>query len=208
MSDRSDALIAALSSDLRPVRRLRSPTLRAAAWLGIVAATAVLLLPMVRLDALEYRLQTLPDLAWATAGATLTAIAAAVAAFQASVPGRSPFWAALPVPPAILWLAASGWGCLREDVVLGLAPATMRDAAGCATFITLVSMPLSLILLLMVRRACPLWPGRVAALGGLAAAAAAASLLTLFHPHDTSLIDLLMHLAAISFVVVTTRRAA
>lgn len=201
------ALIDALSADLRPVRRLWPPAVRAALWLGLVAAGAGLLVPFVRMEHVQHRLAALPDLWWATSGAAATAVCAALAAFQASVPGRSALWAALPAPSALVWLGASGWGCIRSGAMPGLAPATMHDAMGCAAFIALVSAPLSLLMLLMVRRACPLWPGRVAALGGLAAAAAAASLLTLVHPHDASAVDLLMHVAAVGAVVLLTRWA-
>ena len=81
----------------------------------------------------------------------------------------------------------------------------MHDAMGCATFIVLMSVPISAALLLMLRRAAPLWPGRVAAMGGLAAAAAAASLLTLFHPHDASAVDLVVHILAVGAVMLGSR---
>ncbi|WP_379039843.1 DUF1109 domain-containing protein [Methylobacterium marchantiae] len=58
-------------------------------------------------------------------------------------------------------------------------------------------MPLSI--LLMLRRACPLNPNLTAALGGLAAAAAA--LLVPFHPHDATATDLAVHLVAFLIVV-------
>ena len=66
--------------------------------------------------------------------------------------------------------AASGLGCLRSWGLPGLAPADMHQAMGCVRFITLVSVPLSLLLLWMLRRGCLLWPGRTAAIAGLAAA--------------------------------------
>jgi hypothetical protein len=115
---------------------------------------------------------------------------------------------AAPIPPGLLWFAASGWGCLRDWDWPGLHPATMHDAMGCVTFVTLVSVPLSALLFWMLRRACPLWPGRVAAMAGLAAAAASASLLTLFHPHDASAVDLIMHVLAVLVVVGVSRAAA
>ncbi len=205
MSGSPDGLIAALAADLQPVRRLARPTVRAALWLAVVVALAAVLAPIGDVAALRARLAASPDLWWATLGAVLTAITAALAAFQSSVPGRARGWMLLPAAPAAVWLGASGWGCLRGWGLPGLVPATMHDAMGCATFITLVSIPLSAVLVLMLRRACPLWPGRVAALGGLAAAAAAASLLSLFHPHDASAVDFLMHVVAVILVVSVTR---
>lgn len=201
----ADVLIAALANDLRPVRRLWSPTARAALWIAVVAGAALALLPFVQPDLLLHKFEFIPGLGCATAGAALTAAFAAWAAFQSSVPGRSPSWTLLPLPPAILWIAASGWGCLDKTPVPGMPPATLHDAMNCVMFITLVSVPLSLLLLLMLRRACPLWPGRAAAMAGLAAAAAAATLLTLFHNHDASAIDLIMHAIAVAAVVLATR---
>ena len=57
-------------------------------------------------------------------------------------------------------------------------------------FIVFVSVPLAVALVLMLRRACPLRPGLTATLGGLASAAAAATLLNLFHPFDVAATDL------------------
>ena len=60
---------------------------------------------------------------------------------------------------------------------------------------------MSLLLVAMLRRACPLRPNLTAALGGLAAAAAAAALLVPFHPHDATATDLLVHLIAVLIIV-------
>ena len=203
----SDELIAALTADLRPVKPLRNPIVRAFGWIGVVALLGVALAMFANTHELMDRMDD-PDLRYAAVGAVLTAVAAAMAAFELSVPGRSGWWMAVPLPPAVLWLSASGWGCLRDWSWPGLAPATMHEAMGCAKFITLVSVPLSALLFWMLRRACPLWPERVAAMAGLAAAAAAASLLTLFHPHDSSAADLLMHVVAVGTVIAVCRAAA
>ncbi len=197
-----DELIEQLAGELRPVRRLPSPVLRAALWLAVVLAVGLVLCRFADLSALLHRMVMVPDLRWATVGAVLTAIGAAVAAFQASVPGRSDGWVLLPLPSLVLWLAASSWGCMRPPPVAGMYPATMAQSMKCVVFILLFSIPLSALLVVLLRRAAPLRPRRVAALGGLAAAAGAASLLTLFHPEDVSVIDLAMHAAAVALVVV------
>jgi hypothetical protein len=202
-----DQVIAALAADLRPVQRLPGPVWRAFGWLVLVAALGSALASGSDLPAMHQRLAEAPDLCWATAGSMLTAICAVLAAFELSVPGRSVWWSALPLPPALLWLSASGWGCLRSWAIPGVAPADMAVAMSCVSFIALVSVPLSVALLWMLRRACPLWPGRTAAMAGLAAAAAAASLLTLFHQHDASAVDMLMHVLAVSLVVIVSRLA-
>ena len=207
MSERTDALISSLAFDLRPVRRLHTPPMRAAAWCAAVLGLGFIMTPLANVAAMTLRLSEAPDLRWAMFGGVVTAWCAAVAAFEMSVPGRSRFWALLPVPGALLWLGASGVGCLRNWVVPGVLPATLHDAMTCITFITLVSVPLSALLVWMLLRACPLWPAGITAMGGLAAAAAAASLLTLFHPHDASAVDLLMHVVAVLVVIGGTRWA-
>src|SRR5690349_17202800 len=101
MPDRAaspDALIQALVHDLRPVRRLAAPFLRALLWLGAVAALAAALASFADIGAMVHRLSAAPDMWLAVAGSVLTAILAAIAAFQTSMPDRRPAWALLPLP--------------------------------------------------------------------------------------------------------------
>jgi hypothetical protein len=83
--------------------------------------------------------------------------------------------------------------------------AELGEARDCLIFIVSLSVPLSVLLFLMLRRACPLQPGLTAAVGGLAVAAAAATLLNLFHPYDAAATDLTVHAAAVALVVVANR---
>ena len=53
----------------------------------------------------------------------------------------------------------------------------------------------------MLRNAYPLRPGLAAATAGLASAAAAATLLNLFHPYDASATDLVVHVVAVGLVI-------
>jgi hypothetical protein len=64
-----------------------------------------------------------------------------------------------------------------------------------------MSVPLALGLFWMLRRARPIAPLSVAALGTLGVAASAAFMLQFFHPFDVTVIDLSLHLAAIALVV-------
>ncbi len=75
----------------------------------------------------------------------------------------------------------------------------------CLEFILGVSLPLSLVLLLMLRRSCPLRPGLTTLMGGLAVAAAAATLLNFFHPYDAAATDLAVHVIAVSLVILANR---
>ncbi|HKF71361.1 MAG TPA: hypothetical protein VKB68_06405, partial [Stellaceae bacterium] len=53
----------------------------------------------------------------------------------------------------------------------------------------------------VLRRARPLAPVRVAAIGGLGVAAIAAFLLQFFHPFDVTTLDLSVHIVAIAIVI-------
>lgn len=205
MSLTTDQLIDRLGADLRPVRRLAHPLVRAAAWLGAVVVIAVVLASLAQLGAIEHRLRAAPDLWAAALGAGATAVLAAVATFELSLPDRRSAWAALPLPGVALWVGASGIGCLRQWVIPDAGPATLHDAGHCFMFIVCLSVPLSILTVLMIRRACPLRPDLAMATGGLAVAAAAATLLTFFHQHDASAIDMLVHAVAVTLVVAANR---
>ena len=81
----------------------------------------------------------------------------------------------------------------------------LGEARDCLIFIISLSVPLSALLFVMLRRACPLQPGLTAAVGGLAVAAAAATLLNFFHPYDAAATDLTVHAIAVALVVVANR---
>ena len=195
------ALIDALGAELAPVRRLPPPWRRAAGWLLVVAAIAAVLLERYGIGGMLRRWAGAPDLAWAGVGAVLMAATAAWAAFSLGVPGRSPRWALLPLPPALLWIGASGLGCLREWIAPDTLLAGPHQAGGCLFFIVSFSVPLSALLIWLLRRACPLRPLLTAVLIGLASAAASASLLEICHEFDAAFTDLLMHALAVAIVI-------
>jgi hypothetical protein len=134
----------------------------------------------------------------------MTAVLAALAAFQLSLPDANRAWALLPLPAALLWVTASGLGCLRGWLVPGTHVAELTEARDCLMFIIGISIPLSILMFMMLRRACSLQPGLTAAIAGLATAAAAATLLNFFHPFDAAATDLAVHACAIAVVVVAS----
>jgi len=197
----TEHLIEQLASGLRPVRVLRPPWVRATAWLLAVAASAAVLVRLyAHLDSILPRMAA-PRVAIESAATALTAIAAIMAAFQLSMPDRSPRWAWRPVPALLVWLAASGLGCLHNGVSLPDAHGFMGESPHCFAFITIISIPLALGLFAMLRRARPINPLPVAVIGALGVAATAAFVLQFFHPFDVTLIDLSFHLAAVGLVV-------
>jgi len=199
-----EELIRGLATGLTPVRRLAPPSVRALTWLAAVALVAVALAAFADLGAVWQRITATPDMSLAVTGSILTMALAALAAFQLSLPDAPRAWALLPLPAVLLWIVASGFGCLRGYVLPGTHVAT-GETGDCLVFIVALSVPLSALMILMLRRACSLQPGLTAAMGGLAAAAAAATLLNFFHPFDAAATDLAVHAIAVALVVAVTR---
>lgn len=202
-ADDFSALIGDLSADLRPVRRLAKPAVRALLWAALVAAFAVYQFSDFAPEQLG--IAPTPDVfvVVGLVASTLTAGLAAIAAFQLSLPDRSAAWTLLPLPAVILWVAATGIGCLANigNAGPGMYGATLDEASQCLVFLLQCSLPVSVVLVLMLRRARPLRPNLVATMAGLAAAGAGASLLILVHVHESTGLDLLLHFAAFGLVV-------
>jgi hypothetical protein len=203
-----ETLIARLAAELRPVHRLPSPWKRTLFWIGAVAMLGVVVGWHADLHSLALRLRAAPDMWLSQLGAVCTTCLAAWAAFETSIPGRTPRWALLPLPALLLWIAASTAGCLRPWPIAGTQPEAPMHAMLCLKFIVLLSLPLAALLTWRLTRAYPLRPGLTALLVGLASAGAAASLLGLVHPFDATATDLLLHLLAVLIVVGACRLAA
>jgi len=194
-------LIDSLVADASPVRRLRSPGVRAACWLLLAAL-------VLGLAALHHGVR--PDLALklaqpafvtGMAAAMLTAVLAAIAALIASVPGRSQWWLILPVPAALLWFGTIGYGCLTDWVRIGPGGISLGETASCFATLVLVGLPLSFVWLTMLRHVAWLSPAPVAMCAGLAVAAMTATALSLLHPIDATVMILLWHIGGALLLV-------
>ena len=194
-------LIAVLTANPAPVRRLRPPLVRATRWLLLAALVLVLM-------AVGHG--TRPDLLWrleestfaiGLAGSLSTGILAAIAAFFVSLPDRSRRWWLLPVPAFIVWLSAIGYQCLTNWVAVGPNGMQMGETARCFATLVLTSLPLSLILLVMLRFATPLRPTDAILLGSLAVAGITATALSLFHPLDATVMILAINLGVALLMV-------
>ena len=205
MDGSADRLIGALAADLRPVRLLLPPALRTLLWLLLVAAIAAALATFADVSATWHRLSAVSDMWLAALGSIATMATAAFAAFELSLPDRSRSWALLPLPAAVLWVGASGLGCMRGVLLPGTHVAATNETLHCLLFIVGLSVPLSVALMLMLLRGCSLAPPLTAAMAGLASAAAAATLLNFFHPFAVAAADLFVHGIAVLIVVVAVR---
>lgn len=133
-------------------------------------------------------------------GSTLTAVLGALAAFELAAPGRGYAWVLLPTPAFLLWIAASGLGCVgaAEEEAWGR---TLGEASECFVFLLTVSAPLLAAMFGLLWWAGPALPWRALAMGAVASAGAAATLLTLWHPHQATFLDLGAHAAALAAVL-------
>jgi hypothetical protein len=197
----SEALIAELTGQLRPVRVLASPARQAAAWFGlaVLVVLAVTLVDGVRPDFVA-RLAVPGEVAqWLASVAT--AAAASLAAALLARPDRSLAWALLPAAPLALWLGVLGWGSAGDLGRLGLVVAA-GEHWGCVGFTAGLGMALTVGLLLLLRHAGPVRPLPVLLFGGLASAALASAGCTVAHHIDTALPLLVWHGGAMAVAVV------
>lgn len=194
-------LINLLAANAPPVRRLRPPAARAAAWL-IFAAFMLALLAIghgVRPDLLE-RLQE-PVFIVGVGASLLTGILAAIASFMASLPDRSRLWLLLPMPALGVWVSTIGYGCLTNWISIGPDGVLPGETARCFATLVLTSLPLSLAMLVMLRHAAPLRPRAITMIGSLAVAAITATALSLFHSLDATVMILVWNLGAAALIV-------
>lgn len=199
---RTSDLIDVLAAEALPVRRLRPPPVRAALWLALAALV---------FGALAAGVGVRPDLAQkleqqgfvvGIVASLLTGVLAAVASFMLSLPDRSRGWVWLPVPALVVWIASVGHACLTNWV--GLAPGSveMDETARCFATVLLTSLPLSLAMLVMLRRGSLLRPTTVAIMGSLAVAAMIATAMSIFHSLDATVMILVWTLGAAALIVV------
>ena len=202
---RADSLIDRLAAEVRPVRPLRAPALRAVMALAAIVVAASFAVAMLG-DVAELRDRYAGRealLALEMAAMLATAVLAIVAAFFVSIPGRSKRWIAAPIPFFAVWLLVSGLGCYGDFVRRGGVEWELGESMHCLSFILATSAVLAPLLVWRLARAKPIDPLPVALLGGLGVAASSAFVLQFFHPFTVTFIDLAVHLVAILVVVGT-----
>lgn len=186
----TDAMIERLAQPATPVRRLRSPSFRAMAWLLVSAVSvAVVVFAMslrsdlgIKMTETRFLIEQLAALA--------TAILSAYAAFALTVPGRSHRVVALVGLPLTIWLASLGEGCWQSIVQRGPDGLYFQPDWICLPAIAMVGAVPAIAIVTMIRRGAPIVPRMTIALGALAAAAFGNFGLRLFHPQDASLMVL------------------
>ncbi|MFP3565071.1 NrsF family protein [Paraburkholderia sp. SIMBA_030] len=200
----TSSLIDSLVADVKPVRRLGPPSVRAVCWL-LFAMSMLVLVALghgVRPD-LMLKLHQ-PAFVIGVAAALITGALAALASFIVSVPGRSSRWLLLPVPALAVWLSTIGYGCLTNWVSIGPDGMSPGETARCFATLALTGIPLSLTMLIMLRHVARLAPTPIAMMASLAVAAMTAVALSLFHPIDATVMILLWNFGvAVLFLTIS-----
>lgn len=179
-------LIRSLATNARPVRRLRPPLVRAVGWLLIAAA--IMGLMTISHGVRPQFAERMQDAIFAInmISSLLTGVLATIATFFASLPDRPRRWLLLPAPALLAWLSTIGYQCFAGWVPVPPGAITVEAASGCLATLVLTSLPLSLLMLAMLRYTAALRPTSVILMGSLAVSAITATALSMFHPLDAT----------------------
>nr|WP_041777981.1 DUF1109 domain-containing protein [Beijerinckia indica] len=185
MMDTSE-LIRSLATNAPPVRRLRPPLVRAVGWL--LLAAAIMALMTISHGVRPQFAERMQDAVFAInmISSLLTGVLATIATFFVSLPDRSRWWLLLPAPPLVVWLSTIGYQCFAGWVPVPPGAITVEAASSCLATLVLTSLPLSLLMLVMLRYAAALRPTSVILMGSLAVSAITATALSMFHPLDAT----------------------
>ncbi len=191
----TDNVMGRLIDQLTPVKRLPSPSRRAAAWLALglpyVALVVLVMSPRSNLAAQFSDTHFVVE----QIAALVTGVTAAIGAFASIIPGYDRRAIFLPFLPLAVWLASLGEGCLQILTADGF-----RNFASdwfCLPAIILVGTVPAIAMAVMLRRGAPLRPTITTALGGLAAAGLGNFGLRLFHAQDSSLMIVVWQMGSV-----------
>jgi len=183
----TDALIASLVGDLKPVRRLRPPAMRLVTWLAVaLPVMAMVVLSMgLRPDLTEKFAD--PNFLGQELAAVATAVVAGWVALGAGVPGFPRRLLLIPAAPLALWIATLGHQCIEEWLRLGLDGMEFHPDPKCIPGLILVGAAPAIAMAVMIRSGAQFQATAAIFWGTLAAASLAAAGLRLFHAEDAAL---------------------
>ncbi len=197
----TDSVIDSLARELRPVRRLRAPLLRAG---GVVLLALVVIAALTAMRGMRHDFaERMDDPAYwvQLGGAFLTGALATLAAFEISLPDRSRLWALLPLPAVVLWLYGFAFGCLADWIAIPAGAPVVEESERCLTTIVMATIPLALALWMMLRRARPLHAAGTAWIAALAVAGFADTAHLLLHTVQASSLVLAINLVPAALIV-------
>jgi hypothetical protein len=192
----TEEFIKRLTADLRPVRPLRPPGVRALLWLALSGSyvAAVIWTKLVMVDAA----QVVADVRFVVeqVATLVTALTAAIAAFRSTVPGFDKRILMLPLVPLAFWLASVGHGCVQDWLRLGADGLRVRPDWDCVPMATIIGIIPSVAIVAMLRRGLAAHPRLTLTMAALAVASVANFGLQFAHFRDASIMVLTWHLGA------------
>lgn len=194
-----DLLIEKLGREMQPVKPPRPTGWRVFMWLLLALPCGIAASFLVQ--------RTLTD--WSQPGAmrallqlTLAFVLGLLAirsAFNMSIAGRRSMNGKALLSIGLVWLGLS-----LSSIPHAAVEAHDNDSTRCFTFLVVVSTPMMVLMIASLRRTRALHPVRSLAMAGLGVACMAVALLAFCHPVHLHLMDFVMHLAAITVIVVMT----
>lgn len=207
---KTSELIDDLAAGLQPVKPLRPVWQRVTGWLTLVAAVAAGMIALrgPGIAAMGRHLSGHGVVIELLAAAS-TGLLATIAAFHVSVPGRSRWWAWLPVPALLFWVGSQGFGCLQQLSSMGPdALAWSDDGFECARAIALVGIPLGVAQIWFLRHAGQIRPTLTALLSAVGCAGLTAAAVSLIHRGETALMVLCWHVGMVALLALVASMSA
>lgn len=197
---RTEELVVSLAGDIRPVQRLRLPSVRLLVWLGL-SLPWVALIVWYRGPRADIALK-MGESAWLfeQSLALITALAAGLAALCASIPGRPVWERALPLLPLGLWIAIIVDGSIRSVVAGGTWSLLVEVDWVCLPNIASLGVVPAVAMIALIRRGAPVSPYATIGYAALAATALAEFGLRFFHAEDASLMILVWQMGSVAFL--------
>ena len=217
MNNSTEHLIASLTTELPPVKRLASPGKRLLGWVALALPISLVLGSVVEQHSFaivlgerrpfELAFQRLSDArSLIELGAILiTALTAGYAALASCQPGRSRKVWMLPVAPFIAWLLLVGESCFRLFEQIGPDQFSFVPHWTCYPSVLATGAAPALVIAILLRRGMLTSPSLSTGLAVLAASALGAVGLRLFHPPDATALLLFWQLfATVTFLALAT----
>jgi len=207
MNNSTENLIAALSQDLPPVKRLASPGRRLVGWMAVALPVSLVMGALVERQSMALAFERLSDArsVLELAAILLTALTAGYAALCGAQPGRAKHVWMLPILPFGAWLALIGESCFRLFEQIGPEQFSFAPHWTCYPSVVATGAAPALVMVILIRRGMLTSPTETVALSVLAASALGAVGLRLFHaPDATALVLLWQLLATVTFLALSS----
>jgi len=208
MNNSTENLIASLSQDLTPVKRLASPAKRLLGWVAMAMPVSLILGALVEQQSFALvfeerqsfqlaveRLSNARSL-FELAAILMTALTAGYAALCSSQPGRSQKVWMLPVLPFLTWLALITESCWQLFEQVGPDQFSFAPHWACYPSVVATGAAPALVMVILLKRGLLTSPTLTVGLAVLAASALGAVGLRLFHPPDATVMLLMWQLIA------------